>query len=98
MTSPASGASVLLYSNLAALRAQVRTAVGRRPAPDVGRVEWVECATDAEVVAQLDEGMLDLLILDGDDVLNGPIGRVAGYLARSKLPAEAGAPEQVQEG
>lgn len=74
MTSPASGASVLLYSNLAALRAQVRTAVGRRPAPDVGRVEWVECATDAEVVAQLDEGMLDLLILDGEAQPTGGMG------------------------
>jgi len=74
MTSPASGASVLVYSNSAALRAQVRTAVGRRPAPDVGRVEWVECATNAEVVAQLDEGMLDLLILDGEAQPTGGMG------------------------
>ena len=39
-----------------------------------------------------------LLILDGDDVLDRPVGRVAGHLVGSDLPAEAGAPEHVQEG
>ena len=60
------GATVLVYSNSADLRARVRTAVGRRPAPDIGRVDWVECATTAEVIAQLDEGGLDVVILDGE--------------------------------
>ena len=44
--------TVLVYSNSAAVRAQVRTAVGRRPAPDVGRIDWVECATNADVIAR----------------------------------------------
>jgi DNA-binding response OmpR family regulator len=74
MSSPAPGATVLLYSNSAALRAQVRSAVGRRPARDVGRIDWVECATNAEVVAQLDEGDLDLLILDGEAQPTGGMG------------------------
>jgi DNA-binding response OmpR family regulator len=74
MTSPGVGATVLLYSNSAALRALVRTAVGRRPAPDVGRVDWVECATNADVVTQLDEGGLDLLILDGEAQPTGGMG------------------------
>ena len=67
-------ATVLVYSNSADVRAQVRTAVGRRPAPDTGRIDWVECATNAEVVEQLDEGGLDLVILDGEAQPTGGMG------------------------
>lgn len=66
--------TVVVYSNYADVRAQVRTAVGRRPAPDCGRIDWVECATNAEVVAQLDEGGLDLVILDGEAQPTGGAG------------------------
>jgi DNA-binding response OmpR family regulator len=66
--------TVLVYSNLAEVRAQVRTAIGRRPAPDSARIDWVECATNAEVVAQLDEGGLDLIILDGEAQPTGGMG------------------------
>ena len=69
-----SGATVLVYSNSADLRARVRSAVGRRPAPDVGRIEWVECATNAEVIDQLDEGGLDLVIVDGEAQPTGGMG------------------------
>ncbi|HLY33652.1 MAG TPA: hypothetical protein VKQ07_03900 [Jatrophihabitantaceae bacterium] len=72
--SPTEGATVLVYSNSADVRAQVRTAVGRRPSPDTPRIEWVECATNAEVVAQLDEGGLDLVILDGEAQPTGGAG------------------------
>ena len=74
MTASAHGATVLVYSNSADVRAQVRTAVGRRPAPDTGRVEWVECATNAQVVEQLDEGGLDLVIVDGEAQPTGGMG------------------------
>ena len=47
-------------------------------------------------VRQRDVGA-DLLILDVDDVLDGPVGRVAGHLVGSDLPAEADPPEHVQE-
>jgi DNA-binding response OmpR family regulator len=66
--------NVLVYSNSAELRAAVRTAVGRRPAPELGRVDWVECSTNAEVVAQLDEGGLDLVIFDGEAQPTGGMG------------------------
>lgn len=66
--------TVLVYSNHEAVRAAVRMAVGRRPAADIGRIDWVECATNAEVVAQLDEGGLDLLILDGEAQPTGGMG------------------------
>lgn len=74
MTASTPGATVLVYSNSADVRAQVRTAVGRRPAPDVGRIDWVECATNAEVVEQLDEGGLDVVILDGEAQPTGGMG------------------------
>lgn len=66
--------TVLLYSNSADVRALVRTAVGRRPAPDTGRIEWVECATDADVVRELDEGGVDVAILDGEAQPTGGMG------------------------
>jgi DNA-binding response OmpR family regulator len=67
-------ATVLVYSNSADVRAAVRTAVGRRPAPDSGRIDWVECATNREVVDQLDEGGLDVLVLDGEAQPTGGMG------------------------
>ncbi len=74
MSAAQPGVTVVVYSNSAQVRADVRTAVGRRPGPDVGRIEWVECATNAQLVAQLDEGGLDLLILDGEAQPTGGMG------------------------
>jgi DNA-binding response OmpR family regulator len=74
MTAGAQGSTVLVYSNSADLRAQVRTAVGRRPSPGSARIDWVECATYAEVIAQLDEGGLDLVIVDGEAQPTGGMG------------------------
>jgi hypothetical protein len=68
------GATVLVYSNSDAVRAQIRTAVGRRPAPDLGRIEWVECSTNAQVVAELDQGGIELAILDGEAQPTGGMG------------------------
>ncbi|SFK59576.1 hypothetical protein [Geodermatophilus ruber] len=59
-------ATVLVYSSRPEVRAAVRTAVGRRPAVDVGPVTYVECATGAEVVDTVDGGGVDLCILDGE--------------------------------
>jgi DNA-binding response OmpR family regulator len=66
--------TVLVYSNSAPVRGQVRTAVGRRPAPDVGRIDWIECATNADVVRELDRGGVDLAILDGEAQPTGGMG------------------------
>jgi DNA-binding response OmpR family regulator len=74
MTAAADRVNVLVYSNSPDVRAHVRTAVGRRPAPDTGRIEWVECGTNSEVVQQLDEGGLDLVILDGEAQPTGGMG------------------------
>jgi DNA-binding response OmpR family regulator len=66
--------TVLVYSNSADVRAHVRTAVGRRPAPDTGRIDWIECATNADVVRELDEGGIDVAILDGEAQPTGGMG------------------------
>ena len=66
--------TVLVYSNSADVRAQVRSAVGRRPAPDTGRIDWVECATQADVQRELDAADVDVAILDGEAQPTGGMG------------------------
>jgi DNA-binding response OmpR family regulator len=66
--------SVLLYSSNANVREGVRLAVGRRPAADVPPVDWTECATQDAVVAAVDAGGFDLLILDGEASPAGGMG------------------------
>jgi len=57
---------VLVYSDNAALRDTVRTAVGRKPAPGLGRIEYVEAGTNAELLAAVDAGGIDVVVLDGE--------------------------------
>ena len=66
--------TVLVYSNDAAVRDQVRTAVGRRPAPDLGRVEYVECASGPDVLKAVEAGGVDLAVLDGEAWPTGGLG------------------------
>jgi DNA-binding response OmpR family regulator len=74
MSESSDAVTVVVYSNSADLRAQVRAAVGRRPSPDSPRIDWVECAHYDEVVHQLDMGGLDLVILDGEAQPTGGMG------------------------
>ncbi|WP_406403112.1 hypothetical protein OH805_27575 [Streptomyces sp. NBC_00879] len=69
-----SSATVLVYSDDANTREQVRLAAGRRPAADVPPVEFVECATLPAVLKQLDEGGIDVCVLDGETVPAGGMG------------------------
>ncbi len=62
----AAPATVLVYSHRPEVRNAVRTAVGRRPAVDVGPLTWIECETGDEVVSAVDGGGIDLCILDGE--------------------------------
>ncbi|MBL8929100.1 MAG: response regulator transcription factor [Kineosporiaceae bacterium] len=66
--------SVLLYSDDVDTRTAVRMAVGRRPAADLPPVRWVECATAPAVLSVVDEGGLDLIILDGEATPAGGMG------------------------
>ncbi|MDI5970186.1 hypothetical protein POF50_012680 [Streptomyces sp. SL13] len=67
-------ATVLVYSDDANTREQVRLAAGRRPAPDVRRVEFLECATLPAVLKALDEGGIDVCVFDGEAVPAGGMG------------------------
>ncbi|MER8043216.1 hypothetical protein [Streptomyces sp. NPDC094032] len=69
-----SSATVLVYSDDANTRAQVRLAAGRRPAADVPPVEFVECATLPAVLTALDAGGIDVCVLDGEAVPAGGMG------------------------
>lgn len=74
MTSLATPMRVLIYSDDAAVREKVRLSLGRRPAPDVPPVEVVEVATEPAVVAAVDEGRTDVLVLDGEAWPAGGLG------------------------
>ncbi|GAA3033992.1 hypothetical protein [Streptomyces glomeratus] len=67
-------ATVLVYSDDSRTREQVRLATGRRPAPDVPEVRFVECATPDAVVRELDKGGIDVCVLDGEAVPMGGMG------------------------
>ncbi|WP_086564611.1 response regulator transcription factor [Streptomyces africanus] len=67
-------ATVLVYSDDSNTREQVRLATGRRPAPDVPLVEFVECATPDAVLRELDRGGIDVCVLDGEAVPMGGMG------------------------
>jgi DNA-binding response OmpR family regulator len=66
--------SVVVYSDDVAVRDQIRTAVGRRPAADLGRVEWVDCSTGKQVITAVDAGGVDAVVLDGEAWPTGGIG------------------------
>lgn len=67
-------ATVLVYSDNASTREQVRLATGRRPAADVPAVEFIECATLPAVLKELDRGGVDVCVLDGEATPVGGMG------------------------
>ncbi|MDJ0383312.1 hypothetical protein [Streptomyces sp. G-G2] len=67
-------ARVLVYSDDANTREQVRLASGRRPAADLPPVEFLECATMDAVLKELDAGGIDACVLDGEAVPAGGMG------------------------
>jgi CheY-like chemotaxis protein len=73
-TTPDSPMKVLVYSDDANTRAQIRMAIGRRPAAGLPKVEFVEIATQPAVVRRLDEGDIDVLVVDGEAQPAGGLG------------------------
>ncbi|GGR01998.1 hypothetical protein WEB32_09755 [Streptomyces netropsis] len=67
-------ATVLVYSDNAGTREQVRLAAGRRPAADVPPVTYVECATLPAVLTTLEERHVDVCVLDGETAPAGGMG------------------------
>ncbi|MDK1475532.1 hypothetical protein QNO07_19275 [Streptomyces sp. 549] len=67
-------ATVLVYSDDANTREQVRLAAGRRPAADSPAVEYLECATLPAVLTALEQGGVDVCVLDGEATPAGGMG------------------------
>ncbi|WP_046471023.1 DNA-binding transcriptional response regulator [Allosalinactinospora lopnorensis] len=67
---------VLIYSDNADVREQVRLAIGRRPAADVPKVEFLECATAPGVLKRLEDTSLgvDVCVFDGETTPAGGMG------------------------
>jgi DNA-binding response OmpR family regulator len=74
MNASSNATTVLVFSHRPEVREAIINAVGRRPAADVGRVRYVEAATIAEVLAEVDAGGVDLAILDGEAQPTGGMG------------------------
>ena len=72
MTAPTM--TVLVFSHRPEVREAIITAVGRRPAPDLPRVRYLEAGTIAEVLGAVDAGSADLAILDGEAQPTGGMG------------------------
>ena len=66
--------NVVLYSPRAERRTAVRSAIGRRPSVDLGRINWVECTTYDELIAEVDRGDVEVAILDGEAQPIGGMG------------------------
>jgi DNA-binding response OmpR family regulator len=65
---------VLVYSDSSDVRQQVILGLGRRVHPDLPDLEYVEVATEPVVWQQLDAGLIDLAILDGEASPAGGMG------------------------
>ena len=65
---------VLVYSSNSLTRRSVTTALGRRPAPELPQLEYIECATEPAVIKHMDAGGIDLALLDGEAVPSGGMG------------------------
>lgn len=66
--------TVLVYSDDVTVRQSVMLAIGRRPAAELPRVEFVEVATEPMVIRYMDAGGIDLAILDGEARPAGGMG------------------------
>jgi len=74
MTTDERTLTILVYSSEAPVRAAVRTALGRRPAIDLPLCEYVEIATEPALIRRLEEGGIDLCVLDGEARPSGGMG------------------------
>jgi DNA-binding response OmpR family regulator len=65
---------VVVFSHDADVRAQMRDAIGRRPAPDAPEAEITEVATEPALFRLLDEGGTEVMVLDGEAQPAGGMG------------------------
>ena len=73
-TSQAHELRVLVYSDDRRIRDAVMTGLGRRPAKDLAKIEFIQVATEPVVKRELKAGNIDLAILDGEAAPAGGMG------------------------
>ena len=66
--------TVVVMSHRPEVREAISSAVGRRPAPDLPRLRFVEASSVGEVLGASDAGELDLAVLDGEAQPTGGMG------------------------
>jgi DNA-binding response OmpR family regulator len=65
---------VLVFSHKPQVRESIINAVGRRPATDLSRIDYVEASGVGQVLSEMDSGTVNLAILDGEAQPTGGIG------------------------
>ena len=65
---------VVVYSHDADTRAEMKLAIGTRPAPDAPEAQIVEVATAPALFRLLDAGDVDVMVLDGEAQPAGGMG------------------------
>jgi DNA-binding response OmpR family regulator len=65
---------VVVFSHDADVRAQMRNAIGPRPAPDAPEAEIIEVATEPALFRLLDARGADVMVLDGEAQPAGGMG------------------------
>jgi DNA-binding response OmpR family regulator len=73
-TPPETTMTVLVYSHDVDTRGRIKLAIGRRPASDLPRVSYLECATAPALLSAMREGGVDVCVLDGEAVPAGGMG------------------------
>lgn len=66
--------SVVVLSHRPEVREAIVEAVGRRPAPDLPRLRFAEVGSVADVLGRIDDGDVDLAVLDGEAQPTGGMG------------------------
>ena len=66
--------TVLVYSDDPAVRERVRVAVGRRPEQSLDPIDWLEADDGGALVTRVDEGGVDVCVLDGEAAPEGGMG------------------------
>lgn len=66
--------TVLIYSDDPTIRERMRLAIGQRPAQDLPPVEFVDVATGPIVIREVETGLVDLCVLDGEAWPTGGLG------------------------
>ena len=66
--------TVLVYSHNPRVRERVRLAIGRSPAAGIDDITYLDASVAGQVTRAVDEGLADLLILDGEAWPTGGMG------------------------